>query len=153
MLKPYWTSVLALSLLLPIAEAGAQQAVQSYNCDPSCGRICNAARAGANQEISNVESAVTSVAQDIARAATCEQQMITNINSAIPSFGGGLLGTLTNNLVQNLSSSACKLIQQGQSQLGTAMPQIQVPTWGQSTPIGQAVNNTNSLWQKLTGAF
>ncbi|MDV7392703.1 hypothetical protein RZS08_15150, partial [Arthrospira platensis SPKY1] len=76
--------------------------------------------------------------QRINQATNCLNQVTQAINQQIPSFGGGILGSIASMMTQNLANQACSVAGQAQRQFQQELNSL--PTMTQpmvsSIPIG-----------------
>jgi len=149
-------SALLSLLLLTGSSALAQQA---FECQPGCGRICDAARAGANRQIVRMEEAAVNAAEDTARSLACTQAVLDMVNQAIPYFGG-MLSTVIKNIGQNLANEACQLIKREVEEINQELPpaaqNIGSSMQSTSTTAGSSAKSsesTQSVFQRFTNLF
>lgn len=152
------TQSAVLSLLLLTGSSVLAQ--QAFECQPGCGRICDAARAGANRQIARMEDAAVNAANDTARNLACTQRVIDMINQAIPWFGGGMLSTIIKNIGQNLASEACQLIKREVQEFNQELPppvqNIGSSMQNPSTTFSRSTSSTTStpgVFERLTNLF
>jgi len=142
------------SVLCLVVEAQAQ----TVSCGPADSPGARAAQAmvdasvRAQQRDFEVFEAVSrETTQRINSATSCLNQVTQAINQQIPSFGGGLLGSISSSITQNLANQACSVAGQAQRQFQQELnnlPSMTQPIVG-SIPIGSpsfnpASGNTNT---------
>ncbi|MBQ0916931.1 hypothetical protein KBW71_00505 [Hydrogenophaga aromaticivorans] len=160
MRKSYLSATKSALLSLLLLTGSSVIAQQAFECQPGCGRICDAARAGANRQIVRMEEAAVNAAEDTARNLACTQRVLDMINQVIPYFGGGTLSTVAKNIGQNLANEACQLIKREVEEINQELPpavqsigssmQNSSNTYGRSA---QSSEGTQSVFQRFTNLF
>lgn len=73
--------------------------------------MTEAAEGAFNRDAKVFEEYAKQQANGIEQSMGCVGQVTQTVNSVIPSFGGGLVSSVAQNLVKNLASEACQLVQ------------------------------------------
>ncbi|MES2977555.1 MAG: hypothetical protein V4731_03960 [Pseudomonadota bacterium] len=147
-----------LSLFL-LVMCGSNGAI-AQQIDPACADVQNAANAAGARESRRVTDAQASIASDIQRSQQCGQQIIDSINRSIPTFGGALVDSVAASISKNLASKACQLIERTQSQIGTQIAKVQLPSPPGiiQQPAAKEAPSTSpaaatSVWSRLSNLF
>lgn len=86
--------------------------------------MVDAAGRGYERDARVFEETARRTAQAIDRSVNCVSEVTRSINETIPSFGGGFLGQIASQMVNQAANSACQMVQRAQQQAGGMIQEI-----------------------------
>jgi len=156
------TALLILSALVWAAEAQAQRMPPCYPrgtvASETGQRIMDAAARAQQREAQVFDEVARSTSERVNQAADCLSNVTRSVNEQIPSFGGGLLGSVTAALTQNLANQACGVVGRAQGQTPQApgsFPGVMQAPMGSvlsGIPLPSGVQMPGSLPGSVPGA-
>lgn len=103
--------------------------------------MVDAAGRGYERDAQVFEETARRTAQAIDRSVNCVSEVTRSINETIPSFGGGFLGQIASQMVNQAANSACQMVQRAQQQVQQQINAAQQQAGGmiQEIPSGQGL--------------
>lgn len=122
---------LSLPLITPL------HAQLAADCDPVQVAVQNKKDA----QKAAVDMASTNTADAVQKAKSCVDRVIQNVNSTIPTFGGGFISTVSQILIKNLANDACNVMKKNVAVTTNSV----TPSVSTTGAAGQVINGDQAF--------